>query len=72
VDLRESSPTRRARAAVGLDAADPHGVLVPFGVACTLRSTRAARLVLLSTHSETHAEDRTPSSDELQKYAAIQ
>jgi hypothetical protein len=72
LDLRESSPTRGIHVAVALDAGDPQGVLVPFGVACTLRSTKAARVVLLSTHSETHAEDRTPSPDELQRYAAIQ
>jgi hypothetical protein len=72
IDLRDSSPTHAARALVALDAADPQGVLVPFGVACTLRAGKAARVVLLSTHSEAHVEDRTPTRDELQKYAAIQ
>lgn len=72
VDLRAASPTHGAHTVVALDAADPHGVLVPFGVACTLHAEGKTRLVLLSTHSETHADDRAATPDELQKYAAIQ
>ncbi|MCW5876864.1 MAG: hypothetical protein KIS85_08275 [Anaerolineales bacterium] len=57
-DRREHSPTRGAALALTLDAAEPHGLLLPFGVACTLLAIASARLLLLSTHSETHPGDQ--------------
>ena len=64
-DLRETSPTRGARAGVALKADQPQGLLVPFGVACSLTAESPARIIQLSTHSETHPLDRTVSAEEL-------
>src|SRR3972149_3920860 len=64
-DLRETSPTRGARAEVALNADQPQGLLVPFGVACSLTAESPARIIQLSTHSETHPLDRTVSAEEL-------
>lgn len=72
IDLRSSSPTNGARVNVTLDYSKPQGLLVPFGVACSLQSQGVARLIILSTHSETHPKDRTPSQDELAEYTASQ
>jgi hypothetical protein len=72
VDTRASSPTKGAQVKVVLDAEDPQGVLIPFGVAATLSASNQARLVLLSTHSETHAHDRLPSSDDLAQLIRVQ
>jgi redox-sensitive bicupin YhaK (pirin superfamily) len=72
IDLRESSPTRGAHASELLDAAEPRGLLAPFGVACSLYAQQDTRLILLSTHSEPHPGDRLATPDELRKYAAIQ
>lgn len=72
VDLRELSPSRGARVQLALDAAKPEGVLVPFGVALSLKAQGKMRLVLLSTHSEEHGQDRTPSTDELTAFTGAQ
>lgn len=72
LDLRQASPSRGVRTRVTLDASSPQGLLAPFGVALSLRSESGTRVALLSTHSEAHPEDRSPTSDELQKYTAIQ
>jgi hypothetical protein len=65
IDLREASPTRDARASLALAAADPHGLLVPFGVACSLQAEASCRLVALSTHSQPHPRDRAAAPGEL-------
>lgn len=72
LDLRETSPSKSMRAEFTLVSAEPQGLLVPFGVACSLAAKAASRLIILSTHSESHPEDRTASSDELAKYTASQ
>jgi hypothetical protein len=72
IDLRSTSPTHGGRANISLDSAKPQGLLIPFGVASSLEARGAARLIILSTHSESHPEDRNPSNDELEKYAALQ
>ena len=72
LDLRETSPTRRARVDLPLSAEQPQGVLVPFGVAASLAASTQARLIQLSTHSEAHPADREASADELAKYAGVQ
>lgn len=65
VDLRQHSPSRGIQTTVSLNTKEPQGVLVPFGVACSLACAQAARLVQLSTHSESHAGDRIVTPDEL-------
>ncbi len=72
LDLREGSPSHGVHTTVLLDEAEPSGVLIPFGVACGLYAELDSRLIILSTHSEAHAEDRRATADELQKYASIQ
>jgi hypothetical protein len=72
LDLRALSPSKNARAEITLEANQPQGLLVPFGVACSLGAKSAARIVILSTHSESHPEDRTISRDDLDQYAASQ
>lgn len=71
IDLREGSPSQGVHATVILDETKPLGILVPFGVACGLVAETDSRLIVLSTHSEAHPQDRA-TADELQKYAAIQ
>jgi dTDP-4-dehydrorhamnose 3,5-epimerase-like enzyme len=65
VDLRELSPSHGVRVQLTLDAAKPEGVLVPFGVALSMKVGAKARLLVLSTHSEEHSKDRAINSDEL-------
>ncbi|MEX1071774.1 MAG: hypothetical protein WEC37_04025 [Anaerolineales bacterium] len=72
LDLRPGSPSLGTRITVVLDTEDPQGLLLPFGVACALYATTDFRLIILSTHSETHAEDRKATTAELQKYATVQ
>jgi hypothetical protein len=72
LDLRAGSPSHGAQVTVPLDGKKPQGVLVPFGVACGANAELDSRLIVLSTHSETHPDDRLATADELQKYAAIQ
>lgn len=72
VDLRTGSPSLGSRITVVLDTEDPHGLLLPFGVACALYAPVDARLIILDTHSEIHAGDRKATAEELQKYAAVQ
>lgn len=72
LDLRETSPSNGKRADFVLEAGKPRGLLVPFGVACSLEAGSASRLIILATHSETHSEDRTATADELDKYTASQ
>lgn len=72
LDLRETSPSNGERAEFILDADNPQGLLVPFGVACSLEAKSPARLILLSTHSESHPEDRIAAFDELGTYTASQ
>jgi hypothetical protein len=72
IDLRCESPTHGGRTNISFDSAKPQGLLVPFGVACSLEVKAAARLIILSTHAESHPEDRNPSHDELEKYTTSQ
>lgn len=72
IDMRSSSPTNGARANISLDYSRPQGLLVPFGVACSMETKATARVIILYTHSESHPEDRTPGHDELEKYTASQ
>lgn len=72
LDLRETSPSKNARAEFALSASDPHGLLVPFGVACSLSATEAARLIVLSTHSASHPDDRSITADEIARLPAAQ
>lgn len=72
LDLRQHSLSYGVHAVFNLQAAAPHGVLVPFGVACSLAATSAARVLWLSTHSQPHAADRPASAEELQKYVPAQ
>jgi hypothetical protein len=58
MDMRVESPSHGARAEITLSAADPQGLLLPFGVACRMLSADGARLLRLSTHSAAHASDR--------------
>ena len=69
VDLRPASPSHGARLEITLSAEDPHGLLLPFGVACRLASSTGARLLRLSTHSATHAEDRELDDGDLPEAA---
>jgi len=64
LDLRPSSPSQGAKVAVALSADEPKGLLVPFGVACSLQAESQAVLIQLSTHSEAHSADRAISADE--------
>jgi dTDP-4-dehydrorhamnose 3,5-epimerase-like enzyme len=50
-DGRPGSPSEGARMETALEAGEPKGLLVPFGVACTVVSEEGARLLLLSTHA---------------------
>jgi hypothetical protein len=72
LDLRSGSPSLGSRVTVALDTEELQGLLLPFGVACALYAPIDARLIILSTHSEPHVEDRKASTEELQKYAAVQ
>jgi len=72
LDLRQGSPSHGVHTTVRLDEAEPSGVLVPFGVACAVYAEMDCRFIILSTHSEAHADDRLATADELQKYASIQ
>lgn len=72
IDLRDQSPSRGKHAEVNLSYEEPCGVLVPFGVACTVTAANSARLIELSTHSEDHPSDRTLADDELAQYIAAQ
>jgi hypothetical protein len=72
LDLRPNSPSLGSRVTVVLDTEDPQGLLLPFGVACALYAVTDARLIILSTHSDVHSEDRKATAEELQTYAALQ
>ena len=65
VDLRPASPSHGERLEMILDAADPQGLLVPFGVAARLDSPQGASLLWLSTHAAAHPEDRVLQPSEL-------
>lgn len=67
LDLRQTSPTLGSHAAISLSAEHPQGVLVPFGVACSLSAETQARLIMLATHSEVHQADREATAEELAK-----
>ncbi len=71
-DMRTQSPSNGERVALSLKAHDPKGVLVPFGVACMLAASADARVISLSTHSETHTQDSSLNQDELDKYIRAQ
>lgn len=58
VDHRPASPSRGERVQLMLDASDPQGVLIPFGVAHAFSAADPARLLRLSTHAEAHPQDR--------------
>ncbi len=68
LDLRQHSPSYGVHAVFSLQAAAPQGVLVPFGVACSLAAASPARVLWLSTHSQPHAADRAASAEELQQF----
>jgi hypothetical protein len=67
LDLRDVSPSHGAQVIVPLDEKKPQGVLVPFGVACGANAELDSRLIVLSTHSEAHPDDRAATADELKK-----
>lgn len=69
VDLRPQSPSQGTRIEITLSAADPHGLLLPFGVACRLASSQGARLLRLSTHSAAHPDDRDLATSDLPEAA---
>jgi hypothetical protein len=69
IDMRVESPSHGARLEVTLSAADPHGLLLPFGVACLLLSADGARLLRLGTHSAVHAGDRDLADGDLPEAA---
>jgi dTDP-4-dehydrorhamnose 3,5-epimerase-like enzyme len=58
-DERNESPSKGTRVEIELNAADPQGLLVPFGVACQATAQTDSRIVLMATHSEAHAADRS-------------
>lgn len=72
LDLRAGSPSHGAHASFNLSEDELQGVLVPFGVACALHAESNSRVLVLSTHSDAHPEDRAATVDELQKFTAIQ
>lgn len=72
MDLRSGSPSFGTHAAVQLDQENAQGVLAPFGTSVSLYPETDCRLLLLSTHSQPHPEDRFATKEELQTYAAIQ
>lgn len=57
-DRRAQSPSHGVAVNLTLDAAQPQGLLLPFGLACRLQALGAARLLILSTHSEPHPADQ--------------
>lgn len=65
IDLRESSPSRGKRMEIRVKSDEPQGVLIPWGVACSLSASIASRLIILSTHSNPHPEDLSAQRDEL-------
>jgi hypothetical protein len=65
IDMRAESPSHGVRGEVTLSAANPHGLLLPFGVACRMVSADGARLLRLSTHSAAHAGDRDLADGDL-------
>lgn len=69
VDLRSASPSHGARVEISLTAVEPQALLLPFGVACRLSSSQGARLLRLSTHSATHAEDAELAEGDLPEAA---
>lgn len=71
-DMRVQSPSNGKRVALSLTAEKPKGVLVPFGVAYMLYASADTRLILLSTHSESHIHDTSLNQDELEKYIRAQ
>lgn len=68
LDLRQQSPSYGVHAVFALRAAAPQGVLVPFGVACSLAADAAVRVLWLSTHSQPHEGDRQATPQELQNF----
>ncbi|MEX1071012.1 MAG: dTDP-4-dehydrorhamnose 3,5-epimerase family protein [Anaerolineales bacterium] len=72
LDLRTSSPSLGERVNISLDTENAQGLLLPFGVACALYAETDSRLIVLSTHSQSHPEDRLATPDELQKYSVVQ
>jgi hypothetical protein len=72
VDLRVNSPSRGRRNEILVRADEPLGILIPWGVACSLSSNVGARLIVLSTHSKPHSDDFSVQQDELSSYIAPQ
>lgn len=58
-DRRQHSPSLGVQVEIPLNAEQPQGLLVPFGVALRLTSEQGARVIVVSTHSEPHPEDRS-------------
>ena len=50
-DQRGQSPSQGASMDVALDASQPRGLLMPFGVSANIHSEAGARLLMLSTHA---------------------
>lgn len=65
-DLRPDSPSYRSDVVVELDADDPSGLLIPFGVAYAYRVHREGILLRVSTHADdTHPDDNLPIHEDL-------
>ena len=64
LDVRPTSPSHGAQASMTLTSDDPRGLLVPFGVACSLEAISRVMVIQLSTHSESHPSDRALNAEE--------
>lgn len=62
LDRREGSPSRGRAVRLQLNAAEPQGLLIPFGVLRSFETDKSARLLRLSTHLE--EEDESLAIDE--------
>src|SRR3990172_7972758 len=57
-DRRPQSPSSALELRIDLDAAQPQGILIPFGVAHAFHANTSARLLRLATHVDgSHRED---------------
>lgn len=65
VDRRAKSPSSGLQVDIELDADQPHGLLIPFGVAHAFTAHTRARLLRLATHADgDHPDDQTlPAAD---------
>jgi hypothetical protein len=56
VDKRGGSPSEGKEVQLVIAEDDPHGLLLPFGVACMISSKKGASLLRVSTHSDREKE----------------